>query len=345
VPVPDVHTVEQFRLKPGFRGGARRLLRQGDGFELGGGGGLVEGIVGGSVGEGCVGGGEGPGDAGEKGDASGSGGNAGEGGQEDEGPGGVGFGMRCAGGDEEDEEMLDRGGYGFLVPGSHEEELAWARMAGRKRRRREPEDEVHHATSNLETPLRTTKHTPSHQHTPQPSLRPPRPCPTITPSTSKPKSSRPPQPPLFNPPPTFTFHTPLATTNTTIASTTTTNTATPHRPRFLLQTPHRTSAAAIPALLPNAFSPHRRKERFLPGGWAAQMRGWIVDASASASASAATGAGGSANSSVSMAHSEDVDRGAVLKIRESKGSGGLVFVRAVVVHGRGDGGGCLEGFY
>jgi hypothetical protein len=40
----------------------------------------------------------------------------------------------------------------------------------------------------------------------------------------------------------------------------------------------------VPANLPDIFSPHKRKhERFILGGWAAQVRGWILDVSSSPS--------------------------------------------------------------
>jgi hypothetical protein len=50
----------------------------------------------------------------------------------------------------------------------------------------------------------------------------------------------------------------------------------PHRPVFL-QPPSPAKAPAEP--LPEAFSPHRRGQKFVPGGMAAEVRQWVLDTS------------------------------------------------------------------
>ncbi|MCJ1249526.1 hypothetical protein MMC30_006752 [Trapelia coarctata] len=80
------------------------------------------------------------------------------------------------------------------------------------------------------------------------------------PNDQDPTSSR----PLPQRPPRFTFHPPHPPPN---------RPTTPPRPAFILPTP----TAAEPSYpLPEAFSPHRRGAKYLPGGLAATTRGWIL---------------------------------------------------------------------
>jgi hypothetical protein len=69
--------------------------------------------------------------------------------------------------------------------------------------------------------------------------------------------------------------------------------------------------------LPEAFSPHRRGQKFIPGGMAAEVRQWIVDATQSSSHSHIRRTGGDISS---------------MRVLESRGcaSDGLILVRGVL---------------
>lgn len=95
------------------------------------------------------------------------------------------------------------------------------------------------------------------------------------------------------------------------------------------------SPTSIPVLLPDVFSPHRRKERFVAGGWANQVRSWAIEAS--------TGSG-LATSSLHRAHSPqrtpNTNQGAVLvrvlAMYTKSGDTGPILLRGAVVDLQGN---------
>ncbi|KAI9699792.1 MAG: hypothetical protein M1836_002827 [Candelina mexicana] len=102
---------------------------------------------------------------------------------------------------------------------------------------------------------------------------------------------KPPQPSrnrshLRKPPSSTTFQTSTTLTprrflRSTPHSTTQTEpeTAPPSRPSFLFPAPNRTDAAEAEHPFPEAFSPHRRGQKFVPGGLAAEVREWVMQTS------------------------------------------------------------------
>ncbi|TKA47369.1 hypothetical protein B0A49_13153 [Cryomyces minteri] len=102
-------------------------------------------------------------------------------------------------------------------------------------------------------------------------------CPSHSASSAHNAENIPPSPTVPVPPRStprrFVFHpsTPLPQTTTTSSSL-----ATPSRPTFLIPAPS-TSAAVAASPPPEAFSPRRRRDRFVAGGMAAEVSKWAFE--------------------------------------------------------------------
>ncbi|KAF1983259.1 hypothetical protein K402DRAFT_456672 [Aulographum hederae CBS 113979] len=89
---------------------------------------------------------------------------------------------------------------------------------------------------------------------------------------------------------TTPFHPSAITGNPTTIATTAAATPTPTpflppRPPTFLKPERFPTPSLPPEPLPEAFSPHRRGQKFVPGGMADVVRGWVVDAAATHSSS------------------------------------------------------------
>lgn len=117
--------------------------------------------------------------------------------------------------------------------------------------------------------------------------------PSPTPNAIRAASPAPPKTPLpppshrFRlPPPTFTTPAPFSAIPTTPS--TTAAGATPSRPSFLLPRHNNPlSPSKPPAPLPEIFSPSRKTAKYIPGGLAQTVQGWLIEAATTAQASAA----------------------------------------------------------
>ena len=94
-----------------------------------------------------------------------------------------------------------------------------------------------------------------------------------------------------------------------------------HRPAFL---PTAIAPTQQAEPLPEVFSPHRRGQKFVPGGMAEMVRGWVLDAGASTSNGSVRGRG---------------DEGWRVRVYEVSevGSGGMTLMRGLFEDGSGEG--------